>query len=367
MHPPLYPDSLSLAFPPLHTLFTRHSFAIPKYLLSLTRSSPRHVSDMSVLFVGSRYQALEATPMSTSSPPRVDSDLAAKFNFTDDEESGPPNFKFESEAVETDLDFEQDRMTIVASWRAHANLLMLFVRRRHPRPPFFSPLRNRNNPHANLHVLHVCMQSGLLSALIATQLLRACWAARPVLPGSWVVYLVRVFQLMGNAAVGASGTPPSLPPLPLPLSTSRSPGLPTKTVLLPLALPALTRALWLTSLAVGLGCTLVASLLKERACRDLHVTRSPRRWRYRPHERKGGEYDASFFGGEVLRPMVDLTKVFHAIHAFHLLSVTLYLWGLGIPLLRASGSSPLLVIVGSGATFFIGQCLIVSALPRVTR
>lgn len=215
----------------------------------------------------------------------------------------------------------------------------------------------------------VCVQSGLLSALIATQLLRACWvAARPVLPGAWVVCLVRVFQLMGNAAAGASGAlplpPPSLPPLPL--STSRSLGVPTKAVLLPLALPALTRALWLTSLAVGLGCTLVASLLKERACRDLRVMRPPRR--YRLHECKRGEYDASFFGdgGEVLRPMVDLTKIFHVIHAFHLLSVALYLWGLGIPLLHASGSLPLLVIVGSGATFFIGQCLIVSALPRVT-
>lgn len=218
----------------------------------------------------------------------------------------------------------------------------------------------------------MCVQSGLLSALIATQLLRACWAAtRPGLPGAWVVSLARFFQLMGNAAAGASGTlplpPPSSPPLP-PLSTSRSLGVPTKAVLLPLALPALTRALWLTSLAVGLGCTLVASLLKERTCRDLRVTRPSRRWRYRPHERKGGEYDASLFGwdGEVLRPMVDLTKVFHAIHAFHLLSVALYLWGLGIPLLRASDSSGLLVIVGSGATFFIGQCLLVSALPRVT-
>jgi hypothetical protein len=214
----------------------------------------------------------------------------------------------------------------------------------------------------------VCTQSGLLSALIATQLLRACWAAaRPVLPGAWVVCLVRVFQLMGNAATGASGAlPPPLPPLPL--STSRSLGVPTKAVLLPLALPALTQALWLTSLAVGLGCTLVASLLKERACRDLRVTRPSRRWRYRLQERKGWEYDASFFGdgGEVLRPMVDLTKVFHAIHAFHLLSVALYLWGLGVPLLRTSGSLPLLVIVASGATFFIGQCLIVSALPRVT-
>jgi hypothetical protein len=86
---------------------------------------------MSLLFGDSRYQALEATPTSTSSPLRVDSDLALKSNFTDHEESGSPNFT-EAVRVDADLDFEQNRMTIVASWRAHANLLMLFVRRRHP-------------------------------------------------------------------------------------------------------------------------------------------------------------------------------------------------------------------------------------------
>jgi len=282
---------------------------------------------MSVLCGGPNYQALEATPTSTPSSPRVDADLAAKYNFIDNEDSGPPNFTSQSRAVDADLDFEHDRMTIVASWRAHANLLMLF--------------------------------SGLLSALIATQLLRGCWAARPHLPGAWVVCLARVFQLMGNAAAGAPGTllPPPPPPPP-PLSMSRSLGLPK--AVLPLALPALTRALWLASLVVGLGCTMVASLLKERACRDLRMTR---RWRYQ-QERKW-VYDAFSGDGEV-RPMVDMTKLFHAIHALHLVSVVLYLWGLGIPLLRASDPMALLVIVGSGATFFIGQCLIVSALPRVT-
>ena len=131
--------------------------------------------------------------------------------------------------------------------------------------------------------------------------------------------------------------------------------------MLPLALPASTRALWLTSLVVGLGCTMVASLLKERACRDWRIAQS---WRYQ-HERQA-EYDDAFSGDGEVRPMVDLTRCFHVIHAFHLLSVALYLWGLGIPLLRASGPMALLVVGMSGATFFIGQCLIVSALPRVT-
>ena len=83
---------------------------------------------MSVLYGGSKYQALEATPTSTPSP-HVDADLAAKYNFTDNEESRPPNLTSKSGAADADLDWEHDRMTIVASWRAHANLLMLFVRR----------------------------------------------------------------------------------------------------------------------------------------------------------------------------------------------------------------------------------------------
>lgn len=197
---------------------------------------------------------------------------------------------------------------------------------------------------------YVMGQSGLLSALIATQLLPAYWAAQPVPPGAWVVCLARIFQLMGNAAAGAPGMlPPLLPPPPPSMSKA----------VLPLALPASTRALWLTSMVVGLGCTAVASMLKERACRDLRVTQS---WRY-VRERKG-EYGAFPGDGEV-RPMVDMTKFFHVIHAFHFVSVVLYLWGLGIPL-RASDPLALLVVGGSGATFFIGQCLIVSALPRVT-
>jgi len=92
---------------------------------------------MSVLYSGPNYQALEATPTSTPSSPRIDADLAAKYNFTDNEDSGPPNLTFKSGAVDADLDFEYDRMTIVASWRGHANLLMLFVRRRGPPVPFF--------------------------------------------------------------------------------------------------------------------------------------------------------------------------------------------------------------------------------------
>ena len=96
-------------------------------------------------------------------------------------------------------------------------------------------------------------------------------------------------------------------------------------------------------LGVDLGCTMVASLLKERVCRDLRMTQP---WRY--EQGRKAVYDAFSGDGEVRR-MVDMTKPFHSIHAFHLLSVVLYLWGLSIPL-RDSDPLALLVIVGSGAT-----------------
>src|SRR5712691_3921551 len=141
---PLYLDSLLLA-PPLHTLLSRHSFPVRSSMLPVVDSVlPHHVSDLSVL---SKYQALEATPTPTStSPPRVDQDLAAKFNFADNEESRQPNSTSKSEAADADLDFEYDRMTIVASWRAHANLLMLFVR---PIPYFSFLVEKLETPHAN--------------------------------------------------------------------------------------------------------------------------------------------------------------------------------------------------------------------------
>ena len=108
---------------------------------------PYHVSNISVL---SKYQALEATPTPTStSPPLIDSDMATKFNLTVNKESKPPNpiFNKSEAAGDADLDFEYDRMTIVASWRAHANLLMLFVR---PGPVQIPVEKFRKHPsHAN--------------------------------------------------------------------------------------------------------------------------------------------------------------------------------------------------------------------------
>jgi hypothetical protein len=126
-------------------------------------------------------------------------------------------------------------------------------------------------------------------------------------------------------------------------------------------LSLLTQALWLTSLAISLGCAVVASLLKKRARCVSVALLSCRRAR--------GSKGEHAHPGEASWSMVDMTGFFCAVHACHLVSVALYLWGIGIPLLRDSNShrlSALLVVVGSGVAFFLGQCLIVSAFSRVT-
>jgi hypothetical protein len=172
---------------------------------------------------------------------------------------------------------------------------------------------------------------------------------------------------MSTATVPSKPLPSPPPPLPLPsLSAAHhGPGV-AMAVLLPspsLVTP-LTQALWLTSLAFSLGCAMSASLLKKRACRELHrvsLVQLSSQWRCPRVRSNKGEYA---YSGEAGRPLVDMTKFFYAIHACHIVSAVLYLWGLAITLLRDPNSPPLstlLVVVGSGATFFLGQCLIVSS------
>jgi hypothetical protein len=187
-------------------------------------------------------------------------------------------------------------------------------------------------------------QSALPSALIAAQLLQSCWPIRPLSLGSWLDFLACVFRFLGNADTCEPGTPPPLP------SSYGSGGL---TEISPLPLPTLTRLLWLTSVLVSIGCVVGSSSLKESARREL---REARLWQC-PRWRRG-EYADS--GETVL--LVDVTRTFHTIYACQLTSFLLFLWGLAIPLLRDPPS--LLAIVGSGSTFFLGQCLIVSTLPQ---
>ena len=186
-------------------------------------------------------------------------------------------------------------------------------------------------------------QSALPSALIATHLLQSCWPIRPLALGSWLDFLARVFRFLGNTDTGEPGTPPPLP-------SSYGSGGPTE--ISPLPLPTLTRLLWLMSFLVSIRCVMVTLSLKERACRELCEVRL---WRC-PWWRRGECADSGETG-----LLVDVTKNFHTIHACQLTSFLLFLWGLAIPLLRDPPS--LLAIVGSGGTFFLGQCLLVSTVP----
>jgi multisubunit Na+/H+ antiporter MnhC subunit len=210
----------------------------------------------------------------------------------------------------------------------------------------------------------------MLSALVATQLLTSCWAVRPLPPGPWLVCIARVFQLTRNAAAAsrAPSKPPPPPPPPPVLPSRLTPyhGPWGAMTVLPTSPPSsLTQALWLTSLAISLACAVVASLLKKRARRVSVIQLSSRWRRQRAHSSKG----ELAYSGEAKWSLVDMTRFFYAIHACHLVCAVLYLWGLGIPLLHESNPhrlSFLLVVVGSGVTFFLGQCLIVSAFSRVT-
>lgn len=176
---------------------------------------------------------------------------------------------------------------------------------------------------------------------------------------------------MGNATPAGAPSKPLLPPPPPPVLPSRPApyhGPWGATTVPPPSLSPLsplTQALWLTSLAISLGCAVVASLLKKRA-RRVSVAQLWSRWRCQRARSSKGELA---YSGEAKWSLVDMTRFFYAIHACHLVSAILYLWGLGIPLLHDSNPhrlSSLLVVVGSGVTFFLGQCLIVSAFSRVT-
>jgi hypothetical protein len=64
------------------------------------------------------------------------------------------------------------------------------------------------------------------------------------------------------------------------------------------------------------------------------------------------------------RSLVDLEARFRAWWKSLLVSICLFLWGLGIQLFRVANSPPLLVVFGLSGTFFLGQYLILYALQR---
>ena len=231
---------------------------------------------------------------------------------------------------------------IAESSRTHANLLMIFVSR--DDCFFYAPSRPLSRNEFPMLIKGCFWQSALPLALIASQLLQFCWPIRPLALGSWLDLLARVVRFLGNAYTGEPAAPHRYRP-------SYGSGGPME--ISPLPLPTLTRLLWLMSFLVSIGCVVVTSSLKESACREL---REVRLWRC-PRWRRGEFADSGEAG-----LLVDVTRTFHTIHVCQLTSFLLFLWGLAIPLLRDPPS--LLAIVGSGGTFFLGQCLIVSTLPQ---
>jgi len=135
------------------------------------------------------------------------------------------------------------------------------------------------------------------------------------------------------------------------------PGLAMCPELTAMPLSVRTRALWLTSLGISLGCVVIATLLKKWVRqRLLRVMALP--W-HCPQRRMGINTHPTKAG--------SLEVISHVLHAWHLLSAFLFLVGLGLHLLRGSNPPSLLVVTGLSAMFFFGQCLIISAFPRVNR
>ena len=187
----------------------------------------------------------------------------------------------------------------------------------------------------------------LPSALIAAQLLQSCWPIHPLLLGSWLDFLgARIFRFLGNADTGEPGMPP-------PLLSSYGSGGPTE------ILPSVAVAhVDLAAVADELfgqywlrcGHVVVEGKCMPRVARGASVAMSA-----------VAQRGVRRFWGDRAAGRLTRTFHWHTIHVCQLTSFLLFLWGLAIPLLRDPLS--LLAIVGSGGTFFVGQCLLVSTLP----
>jgi hypothetical protein len=104
---------------------------------------------------GNKCQALEVPPSTSSSRIEAIDAAPAKYKSTTDDGSGPPNASFvvavrddvEAVRINGTLD-DEDLKMIAESWRTHANLLMIFVRRD---DCFYTPFplsREMNSPRS---------------------------------------------------------------------------------------------------------------------------------------------------------------------------------------------------------------------------
>ncbi|KAI9454524.1 hypothetical protein F5148DRAFT_1288604 [Russula earlei] len=187
----------------------------------------------------------------------------------------------------------------------------------------------------------VMLLSGVLMAVVASFLLQICIDVHPSLqrPRVFFLSLTGIYELLPRLIRTTSA-------LPLPAMCTGPSAVPQS---------ALTRSLWSASLGAGLGCFVLAALLKRRVRQHLPTTRP---W-HRPQ---------TCMGINVYTPdAASLKGFFHALHASHLFSVFLFLCGICTHVLRPSNPPSLVLVVGSSATLFAGQCLILFAFPRDTR
>jgi Family of unknown function (DUF6535) len=180
-------------------------------------------------------------------------------------------------------------------------------------------------------------KSGLLSATVATFLSYAYFAAQPNSQDVSVFDLSKVYPFL-TSSIGITFSPSATPSEPWMVSV-----------------PAVIHALWFTSLVVSLGCAMFAALLQRRVCQYLLMTRP---------EHSPRVHVPICMHTTQERSLMNLEALFHALHTSFLMSILLFVWGLGIQLLRAANSPSVLVIFGLSTTFFLGQYLILYALQR---
>ena len=155
-------------------------------------------------------------------------------------------------------------------------------------------------------------------------------------------YHVRVWKFFGGSSGGVTTTTIAL------AATSFSKPLVTSAVVL-------TCVLWLASLAVGFGCVVLSTLLRQWIPRYALVDRP------RYGFRSPGVVSAFIMRHGSLHNAEAILRI---LREWLLVAVFLFLWGLDIRLLHTANSPSPLVVLGLSVTLFTGLCLILAAWPR---
>ena len=176
---------------------------------------------------------------------------------------------------------------------------------------------------------------------VATFFSRYHLTSRPNSHDISAFFLVRVLKFFGGSSGGAT----AIPALP---ATSFSKPLVSCSVLL-------TRVLWLASLTVGLGCAVLSTLFCQWIYRYALADRLP------SGLRGPGEVSVIVMHHGSIQ---NFEAILRMLCRWLLVAVFLFLWGLDIQLLHAVNPPSPFVVIGLSVAFFVGQCLVVLALPQ---